>query len=220
MDEQIIIECEEQLVDSGLWNHLSTGDIICNLGFVPPASEDNGTDSDDPVWGGERDANGNTTNRKWLLFNGYSLVPFSPPEPPPLDDPLILPSPYYYSHILSPFSNQIYNLTLPSDLDEFPEMTLVYTSSKVKSPHSPAGYATVKKYMWVASVMRLARTEFSRFGDAEAIGEGWKGEWILEGEGTREGRHILIDCIRGCETEKREWEFVREKSGGGKIWLK
>jgi hypothetical protein len=220
MDEQVIIECEEQLVDSGLWNHLSTGDIICNLGFVPPASEDNGTDSDDPVLGGERDANGNTTSRKWLLFNGYSLVPFSPPEPPPLDDPLILPSPYYYSHILSPFSNQIYNLTLPSDLDEFPEMTLVYTSSKVKSPHSPAGYATVKKYMWVASVMRLARTEFSRFGDAEAIGEGWKGEWILEGEGTREGRHILIDCIRGCETEKREWEFVREKSGGGKIWLK
>jgi hypothetical protein len=99
-------------------------------------------------------------------------------------------------------------------------MTLVYTSSKVKSPHSPAGYATVKKYMWVASTTRLARTNFSRFGEGEAIGEGWKGEWVLEGEGTREGRQILIDCIRGCETEKREWEFVREKSGGGRIWLK
>jgi hypothetical protein len=66
----------------------------------------------------------------------------------------------------------------------------------------------------------LAWSDFSRFGEGEAIGQGWKGEWVLEGEGTREGRQILIDCIGGCETEKRDWEFVREKSGGGRIWLK
>lgn len=216
MDDEAIGACEEQLIHSGLWTHLSTGDIICNLGFVPstPADDSSGSDSDS-----ERDAFLST--RKWILFNGYALVPFSPPQPPPLDDPLTLPSPFYYSHILSPFTNQIYSIMLPpSDFDELPQLTLVYTSSKVKSPHSPAGYASVKKYMWVAKVTRLARTSFSRFGEGEAIGEGWKGEWILEGEGTREGRQILIDCIRGCETEKREWEFVREKSGGGKIWLK
>jgi hypothetical protein len=221
MDEGVIAECEEQLMDSGLWGHLSAGDIICNLGFIPHALDDTGADSNEPVLGMEWDTSGKTTSRKWLIFNGYCLVRFSPPEPPPVNDPLTLPSPSYYSHILSPFSNQIYSLTLPpSYFDDVPQMTLVYTSSKVKSPHSPAGYATVKKYMWVARVMSLAWSDFSRFGEGEAIGQGWKGEWVLEGEGTREGRQILIDCIGGCETEKRDWEFVREKSGGGRIWLK
>ena len=221
MNEHVVAVCEEQLIDSGLWEHLSTGDIICNLGFVPPSAEDNGSDSEDRVSASERDAGGNATGRNWLLFNGHCLVPFSPPEPPPLDDPMTLPSPFYYSHILSPFSNQMYNLALPpSPFDDVPEMTLVYASSKVKSPHSPTGFATVKKYKWIASVTRLALTNSSRFGEGEAIGDGWKGEWILESEGTKEGRQILIDCARGCETWKREWELVREKSGGGRLWLK
>jgi len=213
MCEQEIAACETQLVESELWEHLSTGDIICNLGFVPPVSEDSGSESDSASGLGA----GSNTSRKWLLFNGSSLVPFSPPEPLPLDDPLILPSPFYYSHIILPFSNQIYRLTVPPSIDEVPRMTLVYASSKVRSPHSPGGYATAKKYMWVVSVMRLART---RLAEADAIGEGWIGEWVLEGEGTREGRQMLIDYINGAMIEKREWELVREKSGGGRIWLK
>ena len=219
MSEEVIAACEEQLIESGLWEHLSAGDIICNLGFVLPTSEDNGSDSDDPLAASEHDANGNSAEKKWLLFDGYSLVPFSPPEPPPIDDPLMLPSPFYYSHITNPISNQIYRLVFPSpDFTDAPRMTLVYTSSTVKSPHSPSGSATVKKYMWVARVM--VRTEFSHFGEGEAIGDGWKGEWVLEGDGTPEGRQVLIDCIKGSNMEKREWEFVREKSGGGRIWLK
>lgn len=212
MGEAAIAACEEQIIDSGLWNHLSTGDIVCNLGFVPATPDDGTSDSDEFT-----EANA----RKWLLFNGYTLVPFAPPGPPPVDDPLTLPSPFYYSHILPAYTNQIFNIMLPpSDFDEQPQLTLVYTSTKVKSPHSPAGYAAVKKYMWVAKVTRLARTNLARFGEGEAIGEGWKGEWVLEGEGTREGRQVLIDCVRGCETEKRRWEFIREKSGGGRIWIK
>lgn len=218
MDDTMIIACEEQLEDAGLWSHLSTGDIICNLGFVPPTPTDSGSNIDESSTPSEP---GLDANRKWLLFNGYTLVPFTPPEPPAVDDPLTLPTPFYYAHILSPFHNQRYNLRLPpSDFDELPQLTLVFSSTKVKSPHSPSGYAMVKKYMWVAKVTRFARTNLARFGEGEAIGDGWKGEWVLEGEGTIEGRQILIDCIRGCETAKREWEFVREKSGGGRIWLK
>lgn len=207
MDEDAIAACEEQLLDCGLWSHLSTGDIVCNFGFVPDNSSSGGEDS-------ERD-------RQWLLFNGFALVPFAPPSSPPLDDPLTLPSPFYYTHILAAHTNQIYNIMLPpSDFEEAPEPTLVYSTSKVPSPHSHSGYANVKKYMWIARVTRLARTQFSNFGEGEAIGQGWKGEWVLEGDGTREGRQVLVDCIRGCEIEKRQWEFIREKSGGGRIWIK
>jgi hypothetical protein len=214
MNEAAIAECEEQLIEARLWEHLSTGDIICNFGYVPSTPDDSGSDNDEPT-------SQQFASRKWLIFNGYNLVLFSPPESPPVDDPLTLPSPFYYSHILGPFTNQIYNLALPpSDFKETPQLMLVYSSTRVKSPHSRAGYATVKKYMWVAKVTRLAHSNLARFGEGEAIGDGWKGEWVLEGEGTWEGRQILIDCIRGCETEKREWEFVREKSGGGSIWLK
>lgn len=211
MGEESIIACEEQLIDTGLWDHLSTGDVVCNLGYVPPSADDSGSDNDDP----ERDS---SAGRKWLLFNGHALVPFAPPEPPPVDDPLTLPSPFYYSHILPLHTNQVYNIMLPpSDFAEVPQLTLVYSSTKVKGP---SGYYSVKKYMWVAKVTRLARTNLATFGEGEAIGEGWKGEWVLEGEGTSEGKQVLIDCIRGCETEKRKWEFIREKSGGGRIWIK
>lgn len=217
MDEDAITECEEQLIDAGLWEHLSTGDIVCNFGYVPLTRDDSsGSDYDEPV-----SALNQSLSRTWLIFNGHALVLFSPPEPPPVDNPLTLPTPFYYSHILGPLMNQTYSLVLPPpDFQETPQLTLVYSTTRVKSPHSRAGYATVKKYMWVAKVTRLARTHFARFREGEAIGEGWKGEWILEGEGTWEGRQILIDCITGCETEKREWEVVREKSGGGRIWLK
>ena len=211
MDQDSIIACEDQLVDSGLWDHLSTGDVVCNLGYIPPDTDDSGSDPDDP----ERDS---STSRKWLLFNGYALIPFAPPEPPPVDDPLTLPSPFYYSHIVPLHANQIYDIMLPpSDFSEVPQLTLVYTSTKVKGP---SGYYSVKKYMWVAKVTRFARANLARFGEGEAIGEGWKGEWVLEGEGTSEGKQVLIDCIQGCETEKRKWEFIREKSGRGRIWIK
>ena len=208
MDEESVIACEDQLIDTGLWDHLSTGDVVCNLGYIPPDTEDSGSDPDDP----ER------VSRKWLLFNGYALIPFAPPEPPPIDDPLTLPSPFYYSHILPLHADQIFNIVLPpSDFSELPQLALVCTSTKVKGP---SGYYSVKKYMWVAKVTRFARSNLARFGEGEEIGEGWKGEWVLEGEGTSEGKQILIDCIQGCEMEKRKWEFIREKSGRGRIWMK
>lgn len=209
MDEEAIAVCEEQLIDCGLWGHLSTGDIVCNIGYVPDNSRTT-NNSDDPE-----------SDRQWLLFNGHALVPFAPPASPPLDDPLTLPSPFYYAHILAAHTNQVYNIMLPpSDFEEAPSPTLVYSTTTVRSPHCSAGYARVKKYMWIARVTRLARTQFSNFGEGEAIGMGWKGEWVLEGDGTREGRQVLVDCIRGCEMEKRQWEFIREKSGGGRIWIK
>jgi len=54
----------------------------------------------------------------------------------------------------------------------------------------------------------------------DGLGEGWRGEGVLETEGTREGRQTLVDCLSGDAGEVFVWEFVREKSGVGRIWLK
>jgi len=52
------------------------------------------------------------------------------------------------------------------------------------------------------------------------IGNGWLGEWVLEGDGTKEGKDALLDCIRGRVTGPVEWEVVVERCGGGRVWLR
>jgi len=192
--------CEDQLVDAGLWQHLSTGDIICNLGFVPFTDDSDGSEATESADSGRR---------TWLVYNGYNLVTFSPPEPPPFEGSLVLPSPFYYAHILPPLTNPLYIFRVPA-CDQIPRLNLMHTTTKVPSPHSPKGHALVKKYVWTARVWRYA---------TEGLGEGWLGEWILEGEGTEEGKNVLLDCLSGSEVQ-RQWELVREKSGGGRVWLK
>ncbi|KAJ7285118.1 hypothetical protein C8J57DRAFT_1170361 [Mycena rebaudengoi] len=211
-----ISRCEDQLYDSGLWHHLSTGDIVCNLGYLPPHSPDepessNGSLSDSAV--GSEPALHN--RRKWLLFNGsrQSLVPFSPPESLPLSNPFILPSPCYYTHIMPPSTDPVFTVRSLPPCDDIPQLTLVNVSTKVRSPHSPTGYAAVKRPAWIARVWRQVAQD-------DDIGLGWQGEWVLEGEGTHEGQKVLLDCLRGVKGPPREWQIVREKSTGGRIWFR
>ena len=223
-DDESLISCERQLVDSGLWPHLSTGDIVCNFGFVPPNTEDTSSEVDDSAPADyfsqrsrldQRRGNSDASSQvRWLIFDGQFLVPYTPPGLLPLHDVLSLPSPFYYAHITPPFANFSYAIDQFPVCDDIPQLTLIYSTSKVPSPHSPKGYALVKKYAWIARVVRLGR------GDEDNIGEGWFGEWTLEGEGTREGRQVLLDALAGRQMDRKVWELVREKSGGGKLWLK
>lgn len=144
-------------------------------------------------------------------------MPYTPPDAPPLTDPLSLPSPFYYAHIMPAGApNPMFTVGRLPPCDDIPQLTLVHLSTKVRSPHSPAGYAVVKKYAWVARVVRQGGG-----GLDDEVGEGWWGEWVLEVEGTKEGRQVLLDVLRGAAgEEKLEWELVREKSGGGRIWLR
>ncbi|KAH7908339.1 hypothetical protein BJ138DRAFT_1157913 [Hygrophoropsis aurantiaca] len=204
-----ITACEEQLLAGGLWDHLSTGDIVCNFGYVPstPESADSSSSSLEP----ER----SSSHKTWLVFNGFALVPFVPPAPPPLTDPLGLPSPFYYAHLLPSHVHPHFAFA-PPGAGGTPELTLVQTSGRVRSPHSPSGWALAKKYMWVAR----ARVGMSILADDDGLGEGWRGEWVLETEGTKEGRQTLIDCLTTGGNEEFVWELVRENSGSGRIWLK
>ena len=220
-DDESLISCERQLVDSGLWPYLSTGDIVCNFGFVPPNSEDTSSDDSAPADYlsqrfrlHQRHSSGDTSSQvRWLIFDGQYLVPYTPPGLLPLEDALSLPSPFYYAHITPPFSDFSYVIDRFPVCDDIPHLTLIYSTSKVPSPHSPKGYALVKKYAWIARVVRLR-------GNEDNIGEGWFGEWTLEGEGTREGRQVLLDALAGRQMDCNVWVLVREKSGGGKLWLK
>ena len=222
-DDESLVACERQLVDSGLWSHLSTGDIVCNFGFVPPNTEDTSSEVDDfsPVdylsrsrLVHRRGSNDASSQLKWLIFDGQFLVPYTPPDLLPLYDVLSLPSPFYYAHITPPFANFSFVIDQFPVCYDIPQLTLIYSTSKVPSPHSPKGYALVKKYAWIARAVRFRR------GDEGDIGEGWFGEWTLEGEGTSEGKQILLDALAGHPMDRKVWELVREKSGGGKLWLK
>ena len=109
---------------------------------------------------------------------------------------------------------------------------MLFRSTRVASPQSPLGFAMAKKYMWLARIPNagytptvVAPVEGLAGGSAESLmpGDGWKGEWVLEAEGTKEGRHNLIDSLQAGEngeTKRGMWEVLKEKSGRGRIWMK
>ncbi len=194
VDHRTITACEAQLDDAGLWQHLSVGDIICNLGYLPSSDVVDPSDDDKP------------SPESWMIFDGTVLVPYAPSAILPIPEPLLLPSPFYYAHITPPPVNPRFIAALPRGEPE-PELSLVLLPRRVRSPHSANGSARIKKYEWVARLRPHVR---------HGLGEGWHGEWILEGEGTKEGRQSLLDALG----VKREWELVMERSTPTRIWLR
>lgn len=229
-----IAACEDQLTAAGLWNHLSVGDIVCNLGYMPPPpSPEHDLSS---AGGGSRRASfcGRATEDVvWLVFDGLGLVPYSPVlQPPPIKDAMTLVTPLYYSHILQTSAHPFFTLDLYSKLSRFrentfpppapPKFELVAMFTKVRSPNSPGGYATVKRYKWIATIKG---TKAVVSGDLGA-GNGWlTDEWALEVDGTVEGRSMLdallsspdaADWARGDWV----WEIDRQRSNSSKTWFR
>ena len=202
MDHRAIAACEAQLEDAGLWQHLSVGDVVCNLGYVPPLGAEGFMNESDPSYDDTFDS------ESWMIFDGANLMPYIPSATLPLSEPLSLPSPFYYAHIASPPINPRFIATLPHGE---PELSLVVLPVRVRSPHSPNGFARTKKYMWLARLPPHVRP---------GLGERWHCEWILEGEGTKEGRQFLLDALRGDAHAEREWEIVMERCTPSRIWLR
>ncbi|KAG6900614.1 hypothetical protein C0993_007837 [Termitomyces sp. T159_Od127] len=254
---QTIIRCEEQLIQADLWTHLSVGDIVANLGHVPLSDE-----PEKPVNVSDKNKRSSLQHPQppppthWLIFNGTFLVPFSsqPGAPIPVDDALTLPSPFYYTHILPRTANPIFSLrrmprfstVIPSKANDMTyeemaepaegdiPMRLVYLPTHVPITQG-SGIALIKRYKWLARVFVNA----PRDGELD-LGQGWQGEWIVEGEGTKEGREALIDWLlgrgraqglprverKGKEREQDrmeiewEWELVRERCRKDRMWFK
>ncbi|KAF5391775.1 hypothetical protein D9757_001732 [Collybiopsis confluens] len=246
--------CEDELLRAGLWEHLSVGDVVCNLGYVPPSIS--------PFQG--------SSSAVWLLFNGSQLVPFVPGAPDsrailPVyrtpeetetggggqgQEPWTLPSWGYYEHLLLQDagtrlgvdvgkrqqigSNMRILLSkiplLPHHFDMIPEPTMLSVPMRLPSPHSPGGVVVVKKWVWTLRVWVRSGLG-SSFAPSlmpssdeleEEVGSGWEGEWVLEGDGTKEGREMLLSCLKRDHKRKdlMEWQLVRDRCSRGSIWLR
>ncbi|KAH7873779.1 uncharacterized protein C8R40DRAFT_357117 [Lentinula edodes] len=249
-DEGGVSRCEDELIRAGLWEHLSVGDVVCNLGYVPPSVSPSQSSSD----------------AVWLIFNGYQLIPFTfgaqdsrgilpvytTPEPNyPGQEAWALPSWGYYEHLFqqelslrgSPGGRkagmeQKMNMNTriliskipvsPLQLDVMHQPSLISVAMNIPSPHSPGGIVVVKKWVWTLRVW-VGLSSRSNFvssltdnGLETEVGPGWEGEWILEGDGTKEGRESLLSCLRRDQQrmDKMEWELVRDRCGKGKVWLR
>ncbi|KAG6851123.1 hypothetical protein H0H93_001003 [Arthromyces matolae] len=255
---QTIGRCEEQLISADLWSHLSVGDIVVNLGHVPLANESGkstGSSEKSRHTSLHRSQSAPQPAIHWLMFNGSFLVPFSPQpgKPIPVQDPLLLPSPFYFTHILPRLANPTFTLRrMPRFLTVIPAphsngttyeratepeegdipMRLVYLPARVTTTHG-SGVAIVRRYKWLARVY----VDAPRAEEPE-VGQGWQGEWILEGDGTKEGRETLLDWLLGRgrlqarpegkgkerESDDKEvewdWELVRERCRKGRMWFK
>ncbi|KAJ3988921.1 hypothetical protein F5890DRAFT_1402024 [Lentinula detonsa] len=226
LDEGGVSRCEDELLRAGLWEYLSVGDVVCNLGYVPPSS----SGSSDAVW---------------LIFNGCQLIPFTfgaqdsrgiLPIYSTLDanvpgqEVWTLPSWGYYEHLAGTNMNiriLISKIPVsPLHLEVMHQPTLISVAMNIPSPHTAGGMVVVKKWVWTLRIWVESSSSSKLFtADNEfdtELGTGWEGEWTLEGDGTKEGREVLLSCLR--QDQKRmdmmEWELVRDRCGKGKVWLR
>lgn len=201
-NDNVVTACEDQLIEADLWDNLSVGDVVCNLGYVPLVDET------------QENGNSEKDHRLWLVFTGDQLAIYHPSRPPPIAGSLSLslPSPFYYSHILPSNTNPRLCLTLPTLRASF---SLSSVTSNVVTPHSPGGYARVKTHAWLTSL------DANRYcAPSSVMNAGWIGEWILQGEGTPEGRVSLQKALQGGRETECEYEIDLEKSGNGRLWLR
>jgi len=244
-----IAACEDQIADAGLWDHLSIGDVVCNLGYMPPLPPLE-YDTLGEVPGSMRSRLSSSLGNRnaadeviWLVYDGFGLVQYSPAtEPPPLKNAMALVTPYYYSHILPSSAHPFFTLDLYSRLSRFrssingtggnvfpppvpPKFELIAMLTRVRSPKSPGGYAMVKRYKWVATIKGI---KAAISGDPE-VGSGWlTDEWVLEVDGTMEGRRMLDSLLSAASPRVAGdwgrgdwvWEVDRQRSNLSKTWLR
>ena len=246
LNDLSIIACEEQLSDAGLSDHLSIGDIVCNLGYTPlPPSPDEYSQEDFAMGGpgsitSEPSSLGNGINLDdtlWLVYDGFGLMQYSPTaEPPPLKDALTLVTPHYYSHVLPSSAHPIFTLDLHTRLSGFrepaegtipspPKLDLVRMLMKVRSPNSPGGYAMVRRYKWVGTIKGFK----AALSGGSEVGNHWlTDEWALEVDGTSEGRKMLESLLYPPDTHVASkwavgdwvWEIDRQRSNLSTTWFR
>jgi hypothetical protein len=206
LNDAILRTCVAQLYAADLIPQLRAGDLVCNMGYVPD------TAADDLSNGGSD----NGDCRGWMIYSGHDLRPLTTRTALPVRDPtFVLNSPHYYSHVLLAGENPRFELSIPIvplERSQAPQFSLIRVTETVKMPVKKTGESpeTSKKHK-ISKFIWLARVECARWGT----------EWLIEAEGTKEGRayieHALEDSKNGLE---REWELLREKTGRGRVYIK
>lgn len=149
-------------------------------------------------------AEGTEEDVGWMIYDGERLMPLTH-RIPVYNPTFALPSPFYYSHVLPPTTNPRFLLTIPRRRTQVASFSHGRMTSTVASVMSPTGRVRVNLTAW------MARIEGVR----------WGSDWILEAEGTKEGKAFLETAIASADVGgDQEWELIREKSGRGRIWLR
>jgi hypothetical protein len=163
-----------------------------------------------------------------------------------------IPCPTYYSHILPKGTNPIHALRVPTHLLagsppsrnplqqglSFPTIDSESEHTAFKQPvaisliqvHATVpsiyGRIGVQQYVWIA------RCDLTSDACVAELGVGWAGEWVLEVEGTPEGRTTLERDILGIDRDGRightgsgsgrawNWEVVLDKCDEPLLWLR
>ena len=208
--------CMTQLHAASLVPHLRAGDLVCNLGYVPDTGADELSAANGSVEADGSDCRG------WMVFSGHELCPLSTRVAIPVRDPtFILTSPHYFSHVLLGEENPRFQMVIPlvpAEKSQPHVFSLMRETRSVVAPRNKAAAAAtaggevesprkhkINRFVWVA------RVECARWGT----------EWLIEAEGTKEGReyieNALEDSRRGVE---REWEVIRERTGRGRVYVR
>ena len=188
--------CEGQLVRGGLWEYVSIGDIVVNLGYVPLLNDE---------------------ESKWLIHNGVGLEPFSPHgSAPPIANSLgTFPCPTYYAH-LTRGTDPLYCIRIPPLVISGAEMTLVQMPMTVLKTRGK-GPMRVTRYAWTARVpvygVGLWSGEWILEGEATPEGQRML-QRALQGREVFIWRIVLDKCVSGVL-----WlQFVQSLGFGGKVW--
>ncbi|KAH7107068.1 hypothetical protein BKA62DRAFT_227364 [Auriculariales sp. MPI-PUGE-AT-0066] len=130
LDEDTIKECEEQLQEEGLWQHVRPGDVLCNIGHVPETPEGPDVNSSDAG--------------AWLIVDKTRhLRVWHPHTPPPLDPATllnVLSTPFFYAHISAPPQNSGSNTPTPMPLSTRGSIYSLNASASSPSLHHPTPF--------------------------------------------------------------------------------
>ncbi|KIJ52581.1 hypothetical protein M422DRAFT_243366 [Sphaerobolus stellatus SS14] len=191
-DPLVMEAAQKQLIKAGLWPFLREGDAICNLGYVPKDSK--------LIYG-------------WLIYAEEALHPFFPPQLPPVIDLYNFPSPLYLAHLVPPQHDLRFNTRLPPGL-----CTALYhewADVLVPSPgtNSNGGMVRIWRQEWFAN-LELTKEAVAGMD----LNPAWTTTWVLQMEGTKEGKKKLEDAVQGRAAYN--WEMVLDKTSKKKIWLR
>lgn len=182
---------------------------MCNLGYVPDVG------ADDPATGNGADLDDGSDCRGWMIWSGYELRPLTTRAAIPVRDPtFLLTTPHYYSHVLLAGENPRFEMAIPLIPAEQSqgyvfsltrEVRLAVAAKKKSEAGEPPKKHKVNRFIWVA------RVECAR----------WGSEWMIEVEGTKEGRDYLESALRDSQMGmERAWELVRDRTGRGRVYIR
>jgi hypothetical protein len=120
---------------------------------------------------------------------------------------------HYFSHVLLGEENPRFEMAIPLVPPEKSQpyiFSLVRETRSIVAPGKKGAGESPRKHK-LSRFIWVARVECAR----------WGSEWMIEAEGTKEGREYIESALHDSRMGlEREWELVRERTGKGKVYVR